>query len=684
MDLTYLQQTGDPGGDAGDELTGLDRYGQVVDQRWLKTSNGTATDRFQYGHDRDGNVMYENNLLYPALSELYGRNSADPGDDNDAYDLFNRLILFQRGTLSVSGNNGDHPDTIASPDQTIDYDLDALGNRTEDGQTYNGQNELAAADGHTLGYDNQGDTTADNEGHALVYDAWGRLVTVKTSAAGSAIASYTYDGAGRRITETHGGTTRDLYHSPAGQVLEERQGSAVKDQYVWSAAYVNAMVLRDADADDNSSTGSLGTTGSGLELRLYVQTDANYNVTALIDTSGAVVERYIYDPYGTVTVYNPNWSAKSGNTRGFGWNNLHQGGRIDDSTGLYAFGARDYDAGLGRWMEQDPTGYPDGLNAYAFDPMGLDPTGCDRIPSTRPTTVLSPAAQNAPPTPMEFNGLYVSVPVATLLTGQSAPVGLELARWSTELDLKLIDSTSAISAEGNYVNLVSGDRTIHILYGDGPTSGGHMWPGITPNKTPFPENWSAPKIMDAVSDIASDPTLQWIREDSKTSLYYKSGAPAQGWITGIRDAVAIKVLSEPMGEGVITAYPNTLMTMRLGINSGIEASIQLDTTANAAYAAASQFPIIANMASNTEQASAAATASQLSKANWILIGLTAAERYTLGAAADAHEQHIPYTQAVKQKASGDASAIWNFITEIPAAIDSLFFSRNLYGSGGGT
>ena len=239
--------------------------------RGLKTSTGSATDRFQYGHDSDGNVMYENNLVYPALSELYGRNSADSGDDDDAYDLFNRLILFQRGTLAISGNNGDHPDTIASPDQTIDYDLDALGNRTEDGQTYNGQNELAAADGHTLGYDNQGDTTADNEGHALVYDAWGRLVTVKTSAVGSAIASYAYDGAGRRITETHGGTTRDLYRSPAGQVLEERVNGTVADQYVWSIAYVNAMVLRDANADNSSSTGNLGASNSGLEQRLYVR-----------------------------------------------------------------------------------------------------------------------------------------------------------------------------------------------------------------------------------------------------------------------------------------------------------------------------------------------------------------------------------------------------------------------------
>jgi hypothetical protein len=36
--------------------------------------------------------------------------------------------------------------------------------------------------------------------------------------------------------------------------------------------------------------------------RFYVQQDANWNVTALIDTSGNVQERYIYDPYGTVTI----------------------------------------------------------------------------------------------------------------------------------------------------------------------------------------------------------------------------------------------------------------------------------------------------------------------------------------------------------------------------------------------
>jgi hypothetical protein len=47
-------------GDAGDKYMGLDRFDRVVDQRWIKTSTGTATHRFQYAYDRDGNRLYTN------------------------------------------------------------------------------------------------------------------------------------------------------------------------------------------------------------------------------------------------------------------------------------------------------------------------------------------------------------------------------------------------------------------------------------------------------------------------------------------------------------------------------------------------------------------------------------------------------------------------------------------------
>jgi hypothetical protein len=38
IDLTYIKQTGESDGDAGDKYIGLDRFGRIVDQRWRSSS----------------------------------------------------------------------------------------------------------------------------------------------------------------------------------------------------------------------------------------------------------------------------------------------------------------------------------------------------------------------------------------------------------------------------------------------------------------------------------------------------------------------------------------------------------------------------------------------------------------------------------------------------------------------
>ena len=102
---------------------------------------------------------------------------------------------------------------------------------------------------------------------------------------------------------------------------------------------------------------------SGLEERLYAQTDANHNVTSVADVFGAVKERFVYDPYGMATTLTSNWGSTSDT---LGWNYLHQGGRYDSVTGLIRHGIRDQSISLGRWVEQDPAGYVDGSNLYQF------------------------------------------------------------------------------------------------------------------------------------------------------------------------------------------------------------------------------------------------------------------------------------------------------------------------------
>ncbi len=211
--------------------------------------------------------------------------------------------------------------------------------------------------------------TTDEFGKPLVFDAWNRLVQVKNSG-GTPIATYKYDALNRRIVETVSGNTRDIFFSAAWRVLEEREGSTAKVQYVWSPVYVDALILRDRDADGNP--------GNGMEERLYVQQDANANVTALISISGSVVERFVYDPYGQATFLNSSWTILSGSA--YAWVVLHQGGFYDPATGLNYFRNRFYSSSLGRWVQLDPIGFVAGdANLYRYvhnNPANAtDPTG---------------------------------------------------------------------------------------------------------------------------------------------------------------------------------------------------------------------------------------------------------------------------------------------------------------------
>jgi RHS repeat-associated protein len=191
---------------------------------------------------------------------------------------------------------------------------------------------------------------------------------VAAKSSGTTVAAYAYDALGRRITETYSGssTTNNLYYSAQWQVIEERQNgtgtSNVSYQYVWGAGYIDELVLRDSYS------------GGSRTLRLYVQQDANFNVTAVISTAGAVQERYLYDPYGSVTITDASYNPRSGNTSNYAWIYLHQGGRLDGVTGWYVFRFRDYIPSEGRWAERDPLGYTgDGGNLYHYldgSPLG--------------------------------------------------------------------------------------------------------------------------------------------------------------------------------------------------------------------------------------------------------------------------------------------------------------------------
>ena len=239
-------------------------------------------------------------------------------------------------------------------------------------ESANAQNQITSISGSaTPTYDANGNMISDQNGNTYVYDAWNRLVEVK-NAAGAVIAQYTYDARGYRVTESYpqggsgvpAGTTNYIYYDANWQVIETRTNgtaaSNVTSQMVWSAAYINSAVLQD------SYSGGVIQPNS----RLYFTQDANWDTTAVIGYNSitqtwGVVQRYVYSPYGTITVLNADWSTPPTGTQPL-VNNLYQGMALDAVTGLYYERARDYSPSLGRWKEQDPAQFINGANTYQF------------------------------------------------------------------------------------------------------------------------------------------------------------------------------------------------------------------------------------------------------------------------------------------------------------------------------
>ncbi len=192
---------------------------------------------------------------------------------------------------------------------------------------------------------------------------------------------------------------RHFFYNSSWQIVETRKATSEQGentqpetlqpeyQYVWSLRYIDAPILRDknTDADDLCD-----------DERLYYLNDANMNVTALLDTNGDAVERYIYDPYGKVTILNgksgvdkdgqvTEWTADADQKSDVDNRILFCGYYRDAETGLMQVRHRPYHIYLG-WITREPKdadkvsgGYHDGMNVYEYvgsKPVNaLDPNG---------------------------------------------------------------------------------------------------------------------------------------------------------------------------------------------------------------------------------------------------------------------------------------------------------------------
>ncbi|RME48062.1 MAG: RHS repeat protein, partial [Chloroflexi bacterium] len=256
-----------------------------------------------YEYDAVGNVV---SITDAAVSGGGQTQSFKKADGTPAYDELNRLTRAQ----TTGGSGG-----LYGP---YTYAYGANGNVTSfEGKAfaYNDsahKHALTHVDGtQKYWYDENGNMTRRIDGagqdHTLSYDAENRLVSITQTAGGGFVASYMYDGDGKRVKEGKSDYTRyfvgDYY---------EKEGTIVRKYY---------------------SLGGVRVAESFNGVLYFLLTD-HLGSTALTTTrEGGRVGELRYYPYG---VWRYKWGAPKTSYR-------YTGQRWDSGTGLYWYRSRWYD-----------------------------------------------------------------------------------------------------------------------------------------------------------------------------------------------------------------------------------------------------------------------------------------------------------------------------------------------------
>jgi RHS repeat-associated protein len=344
--LTWQQQVDN--NPAAVWVYGYDKADQLT--RAVKQTSGatpTVLDRYSYGYDSAGNRTFEqvNDAVTGWTHDSLNRLATQVGGGQLRFagTVSEPATVTVSGvSASVSGANAFEaavPVATGTPQVTITA-MDPNGNTAA--ATYEVE---VAANGKSFSYDANGNLTSDGT-RTFEWDARNQLTAV---AVGTFRTEFTYDGAQRRA-----------------RVIEKENGSLVSStDVIWCSSNI---------CEERSTGGSVAirayTFGEERSATPhYFTLDHIGSVTAVTSSSGVVLGRYEYDPWGRQQTI----AGASTTDVGFTGHRRHQ----RSGTWLSLYRAYGPDTG---WLSEDPLRFVVGPNFYSYvdnspidtvDPLGL-------------------------------------------------------------------------------------------------------------------------------------------------------------------------------------------------------------------------------------------------------------------------------------------------------------------------
>jgi RHS repeat-associated protein len=268
--------------------------------------------------------------------------SVPPG----GFDPAGNLLAFEIQHIPYTFSYDDHYQIASEKGHcSHTYTFDSLKNRTsKDGEKsqHNTLNQLVKKGKQKLVYDPNGNLIRKGS-YQYAYDALNRLVKVSDN---DMWITYSYDAFDRRIAKTLNGEEELFLYQGQEEIGRWKNGICQE--------------IRLIGKNKQSRTAALEIQGVP-----YVPIhDMSGNISMLLNLQGKVMEQYRYTVYGEREILGPSGEKRLCSAIGNPWQ--YAGKRMDEESGLIAFGMRDYDPQLGRWISPDPAGFVDGLNLYAY------------------------------------------------------------------------------------------------------------------------------------------------------------------------------------------------------------------------------------------------------------------------------------------------------------------------------
>jgi RHS repeat-associated protein len=380
---------------------GYDNIGQLTSATGLEpNSTPRYNENFAYAYDPAGNLTNRMNDTLQQAFTVDGANELTNVQRTTVVMTLAGAITNSVTGLAIDGQSaaiyGDK--TFAAQNVPLVNGANTFTNvLTQGGLSLTNQTTMTLPISANLSYDLNGNLISDGQ-YGYQYDSANELTTIILT--NRLKSQFVYDGFGRRRIRREyvwqGGwvqasETHYVYDGMA--VIQERDGNnSVK------VSYTRGLDLSGSFDGAGGIGGLLARTDANGSA--YYHADGNGNITAMANSSGGLVAKYLYDPYG-------NLLNKSGSLADV---NLYRfsSKEISPNSGLYYYGFRFYQPNLQRWINQDPIREFGGLNLYSFvrnspirfsDKLGLE---LELDPESDP---------EADPdiTPPGFNGLSTDV-----------------------------------------------------------------------------------------------------------------------------------------------------------------------------------------------------------------------------------------------------------------------------------